>query len=472
MLKVQKKTSRQEVDRRFLPFRKRMRDAGLPDLFIDSFSGYYQQLLAGETGLVSEEAIAPVESVPYMLELPAHLQALGSSASSRTAFIKLNGGLGTSMGLQEAKSLLVVKEGYTFLDIIARQAIHAQVPLILMNSVLTEADSRQVLQAYEDLIDDVPQTFVQHMEPKITQSDFSPAEWPQDPELTWCPPGHGDIYISLVTQGVLPALLAAGYQYAFISNADNLGATLDLTLLGYFVEKELPLMLEVAERTESDRKGGHLARRRSDDRLILRELAQCPPEQIDFFQDIARYRYFNTNNLWIDLRALDQKLREHDYVLNLPMIRNSKNVDPRDSQSTPVYQLETAMGSAVEIFARAEAMVVPRSRFAPVKKTNDLAVVRSDVYELAADFAVTMHPDRGGIPPQVDLDPAYYQFVNEFEARFACGVPSLLKCDTLRVNGDFRFGSGVVVQGDVTLENVAEEQQTITDGTLLGGESA
>jgi UDP-N-acetylglucosamine pyrophosphorylase len=201
----------------------------------------------------------------------------------------------------------------------------------------------------------------------------------------------------------------------------------------------------------------------------LRELAQCPPDEADIFQDISRYGFFNTNNLWINLDALNQTLREHDYNLKLPMIRNNKTVDPRDRSSTPVYQLETAMGSAVEVFEGAEAIVVPRSRFAPVKKTNDLMIVRSDVYKLADDFSVTMHPDRNGRPPVVDLDPTYYQFVTEFDKRFIHGVPSLLKCEKLVVVGDFGFGKEVVIQGDVGLANDSKDQRFIVDGTVLTG---
>jgi UTP--glucose-1-phosphate uridylyltransferase len=271
----------------------------------------------------------------------------------------------------------------------------------------------------------------------------------------------------LITQDVLEKLLNAGYKYAFVSNADNLGATLDLALLGHFSKKELPFMMEVARRTPIDRKGGHLARRKQDGRLILRELAQCPVDQVDAFQDIALYRYFNTNNLWINLMALDKALRAHDYNLKLPMIRNSKTVDPRDPDSTPVYQLETAMGSAIEVFEGAEAIVVPRSRFVPVKKTDDLLIVRSDVYELQNDYSITMNPDRNGRSPLVDLDPVYYRIITQFDERFSKGVPSMIACRSLSITGDYSFGQDVVLQGDIKLVNKSEDQRLIADGSVL-----
>jgi UTP--glucose-1-phosphate uridylyltransferase len=457
-----------DCDKRFYLFQQKMFDVGLPDLFIEIFSYYYHQLIAGQTGLISEKDIEPVSSVVNMLDLPDRLRDVGEQASRQSVLIKLNGGLGTSMGLQKAKSLLVVKNGYTFLDIIAEQAINSQVPLVLMNSFATEADSLQVLKSHKELISDIPQTFVQHMEPKIRQSDYLPAEWPEDPELSWCPPGHGDIYTAMVTKGVLDELLEAGYKNAFVSNADNLGATIEFSLLGYFVENRIPFMLEVAERTEIDRKGGHLARRKKDGRLILRESAQCPQDEMDLFQDISHYGYFNTNNLWINLESLDSMLRRQDFNLKLPMIRNSKTVNPVDRNSTPVYQLETAMGTAVEVFEGAEAVLVPRSRFAPVKKTSDLFIVRSDVYQLTEDFTLQMHPDREGNAPMVNLDPRYFQFIDDFDARFAYGVPSLLECISLSIDGDYCFGAEVKIRGDVKLKNESAAQRFIADGSILG----
>jgi UTP--glucose-1-phosphate uridylyltransferase len=454
-------------DEDFYPFQQRMLDKGLPELFIENFSYYYHQLISGQTGLIGEADIEPIGSIIHLQDLPQRLYNIGEQSSGQTVLIKLNGGLGTSMGLQKAKSLLVVKDDHTFLDIIAEQAVYAQVPLVLMNSFVTEADSLAALDAHEELISDLPQTFVQHMEPKVRQEDYLPAEFPVEPELAWCPPGHGDIYMALVTSGVLEDLLEAGYTYAFVSNADNLGATIDFSLLGYFVENHLPFMLEVAERTKIDRKGGHLARRKKDGRLILRESAQCPEEDVELFQNISRYSYFNTNNLWVNLEVLDEVLRRQDYNLKLPMIRNSKTVNPLDRDSTPVYQLETAMGTAVEVFEGAEAIQVPRSRFAPVKTTNDLLIVRSDAYQLSDDFTLQLHPERNGKSPVVDLDPRYYQFIDEFDARFAQGVPSMVMCDSLSIEGDFCFGSDVTLRGDIKLVNESGAQHFIRDGTEL-----
>ena len=456
--------------KQFAPLARRMQAEGLPPVFIDTFAYYYELLLKGETGLIPEGDIRPVESLPDAEKLPDSLLAVGEAARKKTAVIKLNGGLGTSMGLENAKSLLPIKGDLTFLDIIARQSIQTGAPLILMNSFATESDSIELLEKYDDLPNDLPLSFVQHKEPKVLQADLSPAEWPPDPQLEWCPPGHGDIYAALVTSGTLAALLDAGYEYVFVANADNLGAVLDGRILGYFAQNNFPFMMEVADRTEMDKKGGHLAQR-PDGQLILRESAQCPDDDMAAFQDIARHKYFNTNNLWINLPALQRVLDEQDNMLHLPMIRNSKTVDPRDPESPAVYQLETAMGSAIAVFEGAAALRVPRSRFAPVKKTDDLLAVRSDAYLLTDDAHVIPHPARPVDSLTVELDAAHYKFVSDLDARFPDGPPSLLECEKLSIEGDFVFGADVVCRGVVELVNEGETAVPIPDGAVLSGES-
>ncbi|MCB8921948.1 MAG: UTP--glucose-1-phosphate uridylyltransferase [Ardenticatenaceae bacterium] len=439
-----------------------MRAADLPELFIETFASYYAQLVQGRTGLIAEADITPVETLPDMETLPEELAAVGEGVLAKTAVIKLNGGLGTSMGLAQAKSLLPVRDGLSFLDIIARQALQAGVPLMLMNSFATEADSLALLRSYAGLESDLPLSFVQHKAPKVTQADLTPASWPQDPQLEWCPPGHGDIYTALLTSGALAALRQAGYEYAFVSNADNLGAVIDVTLLGYFAVNHFPFMMEVADRTEMDKKGGHLAQR--DGQFILRESAQCPADDRAQFQNIARHQYFNTNNLWLHLPTLQQVLAERGNMLGLPMIRNAKTVDPRDGRSTPVYQLETAMGSAIEVFAGAQAVRVPRTRFAPVKKTDDLLAVRSDAYVLTDAFHIEPRTLDGFV---VALDGRYYKFISDLDARFPYGPPSLVDCTHFSVTGDYKFGRNVIAQGEVRLVNETGQQIEIPDGAIL-----
>ena len=305
--------------------------------------------------------------------------------------MKLNGGLGTSMGMTGPKSLLEVKDGLSFLDITVRQIRElrartgARLPLVLMNSFATRDASLAALAAYDDLpVDGVPADFLQSKVPKLAADDLAPVRWPADPALEWAPPGHGDLYPSLLSSGMLEALLDGGYRYAFVANVDNLGAVMEPRILAWFAREQIPFLMEVADRTAADRKGGHLAQRAGGTvrPRAARDRPDARSEDLDAFQDITRHRFFNTNTLWIDLRALADVLAARDGVLGLPMIVNRKTVDPSDPGSTPVIQLETAMGAAIDVFEGARAVRVPRERFAPVKTTDDLLALRSDAYEL------------------------------------------------------------------------------------------
>lgn len=460
------------VNADFGPFAERMLAEKLPPVVIRTFESYYRQLAAGATGMIPEAEIEPVAELPDLEKLPAGLADVGRAAMGKAALLKLNGGLGTGMGLEKAKSLLTARDGLTFLDIIARQAIHARVPLVLMNSFSTRDESLALLARYPELKGPIPPDFLQHKVPKVFLPDLTPAVWPADPELEWCPPGHGDIYTALITSGMLQTLLDNDYETVFVSNADNLGAELDPLVLGYFVSERLPFMMEVADRTPVDRKGGHLARRTADGRLILRESAQCPDTDMDAFQDIARHKYFNTNNLWINLPALRDLLDARDGVLGLPMIRNAKTVDPRDASTPKVAQLETAMGAAIASFERSGALRVPRTRFAPVKTTDDLLGVRSDAYVLTQDWQVVLSPQRPYPgPPVISLDPKYYKLIDEMERRFPYGPPSLVACERLTVKGDVRFGPGVVCRGEVDVINDRSEPMDYNGPSPAGTQS-
>ncbi len=453
----------------FTPFRERMKKEGLPDLVIRTFSYYYRKLLKGETGYIPENEITPLESIPDLEEISNKYKPVGEKIIPQTVMIKLNGGLGTSMGLNRAKSLLMVKEGLSFLDITARQAIVDGIPLVLMNSFNTREDSLAQLKEYTELIKSIPLDFLQNKVPKVRVDDYRPAEWPKNPKFEWCPPGHGDIYTALLTSGILDELLKKGYEYAFISNSDNLGAVLDAKILGYFADKKMPFLMEAAARTESDKKGGHLARR-NDGRLVLRESAQCPEEDMASFQNITKHKYFNTNNLWVHLPAVKRVMEEKDGILELPMIRNKKKLAPRDKDSPEVFQLETAMGAAIGLFPGSGAIGVDRKRFAPVKTTNDLMEVRSDIYELTDSYRIIVSPKRSLPQIVIELDPEFYKIIDDLESRFVFGPPSLLYCRKFKVSGDFHFGKNIVCRNEVSLENQKEQPVRIKEGRRLEGE--
>jgi UTP--glucose-1-phosphate uridylyltransferase len=449
----------------------KMRAAGVAGIAIDTFAELYERLAAGETGLIGEDEIEPVASVPDADALPA---AAGRELLDQAVVIKLNGGLGTSMGMTRAKSLLEARDGRTFLDLIAGQVLAlrersgARVPLVLMNSFATREDSLAALERHPGLSADLPADFLQSKEPKVLAEDLMPASWPANPDLEWCPPGHGDLFVALQTSGVLAAMLERGYRWAFVSSSDNLAAVLDPRILQWIAAEGAPFVMEVADRTPADRKGGHIARRRAGGALLLREIAQTPEADLAAFQDTARHRYFNTNTIWFDLRAVAAELERRGGVLGLPLIRNSKTVDPSDAASAPVFQIETAMGAALGVIEGARALRVPRDRFTPVKTTNDLLALRSDAYEVAGDGRVALVAARAGTPPDVDLDPEHFKLVADFEPRVAAGAPSLLACRRLAVRGDVTFGAGVVVRGDVEIEAHGGPVH-LADGTVLEG---
>jgi len=422
---------------------QKMRAAGLADAAIAAFARSRERVAAGESGLIADDELTPVAELPVAEGLVTEAD---ESLVNSAVVIKLNGGLGTSMGLDGPKSLVEARDGLTFLDVTTRQvaalrARHAaRLPLVLMNSFAT---SDRTLAALGDVRQDVPVEFLQSQVPKLRADDLEPVSWPADPRLEWAPPGHGDFYAAIDGSGVLTALLDAGYRYAFLSNVDNLGAVLDARILAWFAATGAPFALEAVVGTEADRKGGHLARRRGG-RLVLRESAQAPEGS---FGDFERWRYYNANNIWLDLRALKRAMATGGPP-ELPLIVNRKTVDPRDPGSPPVLQLETAAGAALGVFEGARVICVPRTRFAPVKSTEDLLVLRSDVYRLGEDCRVEQLTER---LPTVVLDPRFYRRLTDFERRFPSGPPSLRCCERLTVEGDVTFGRGVVVSGDVTI---------------------
>jgi UTP--glucose-1-phosphate uridylyltransferase len=450
--------------------RDKMVAAGVDEVAIETFAHYFRLLEHGETGMIPESAIEPVD-MGRLSDVEVS-DDVAAAAVRGTAIIKLNGGLGTSMGMDRAKSLLCVRSGLSFLDIIARQVLElrkrydATLPLIFMDSFRTSGDTMAALARYESLpVDGLPLEFLQNKEPKLLVKDLSPVSYPKDPDLEWCPPGHGDLYTALRGTGLLDRLIEAGFERVFVSNSDNLGAVVDPRVAGWFAQSRAPFAIEAVRRTASDRKGGHFARRKNDGRLVLRETAQTPKADLESLADLDRHRYCSTNNVWFDLASMKHALDVRDGVLGLPLIRNVKHVDPGDPSTAEVVQIETAMGAAIEIFEDSQLIEVGRDRFVPVKTTNDLLVLRSDVYDIGPDFVLDQVAAE---IPFIDLDEDYYKVVAEFDKRFPAGAPSLKKASSLKIEGDWTFGSGVQVVGDVELE-AAAAQRVAPDTVLQPG---
>eukprot|EP00927_Polykrikos_kofoidii_P039812 TRINITY_DN3411_c0_g1_i2.p1 TRINITY_DN3411_c0_g1~~TRINITY_DN3411_c0_g1_i2.p1 ORF type:complete len:466 (+),score=115.35 TRINITY_DN3411_c0_g1_i2:72-1469(+) len=458
------------MEQNWAAFEAKMKAEGCNDAAIKAFKYNYSVLVSGESVMIPESSLTPVESLPNY----ASIEGEGDPELLKsTVMLKLNGGLGTGMGLEKAKSLLEVTNGNAFLDLIAKQIksmkekYATDLAFMLMNSFSTSDDTKAFFAKYEaDLGKPEDMEFVQNKAPKVNAADLTPAVHAANPEMEWCPPGHGDLYPAMLGSGTLDKLLSAGFKYMFVSNSDNLGATMDLKLLSFFAKSGKPFIMEVAERTDADKKGGHLAVDTKTGGLLLRESAQCPEEDEKEFQNTGKHRYFNTNNLWVNLEALKGIFEANNGFIPLPVMKNSKTVDPRDKESLKVLQLETAMGAAISSFEGASAIVIDRERFAPVKTTNDLFALRSDAYVLTEDFRLVLAPGRKGVPPNIKLD-GKYKFVDAMDTMIPKGPPSLLECTKLVIEGSVEFGEGVVIKGDVTIKNASAEKKIVESGRVL-----
>jgi UTP--glucose-1-phosphate uridylyltransferase len=450
-------------------FVRLMRKEGQDDRVIQAFTSLYRRYREGDTGKIPWAEVrqpGPGDIVPHAELAGAELRARGEKLLSTLAVVSLNGGLGTTMKLEKAKSLIAVRQGLSFLDIKARQILAlrrkhgADIPWLLMNSYRTRADTLAALARYEELaVRGLPLDFLQNKVPRIERATALPASFARV-EDGWAPPGHGDLYLALWSNGLLERLRAQGIRWVFVANVDNLGATVDPGILGYLDRENIELAMEVTDKSLADIKGGTLVRVR--DRLTLLEGAQVEQDHLEDFQDIEVFKVFNTNSLWWRLDAMLEALERGTLALSLI-------VNPKTVQGTAVVQLETAMGAAVGCFERAVGLHVPRARFAPVKATADLLAVRSDAYELDDGFGIRPDPARDAAlgPPIVSLDPRYYQGIDDFEQRFP-EPPSLRGCVSLCVEGDVRFGRDVRVEGAVEVRSSATGQRVVPDGTLLG----
>uniref|UniRef100_A0A7S1FLV0 UTP--glucose-1-phosphate uridylyltransferase n=3 Tax=Corethron hystrix TaxID=216773 RepID=A0A7S1FLV0_9STRA len=458
---------------KFTQVRKKMEAENISQAAISAFESTFNSLVAGETGIIPEVTISPAGGLLTVEDDIAPNITQNPSLLSETVVLKLNGGLGTGMGLDFAKSLLPVKGDDTFLDLTAKQVVKMRedfgtnVKFMLMNSFSTSSDTLEFFRKkYPEIADEKGLELMQNKVPKLDRETFVPATCESDPSNEWCPPGHGDLYAALVGSGQLDSLLADGFKYMFVSNSDNLGATLDLSILTHFSVSDVPFMMECCERTENDKKGGHLCVRNLDQQLVLRESAMCSKDDEAEFQNVSKHKYFNTNNLWIRLDKLKEIVEKSGGFIPLPMIKNSKTVDPKDDESQKVVQLETAMGAAIECFSGASAIVVPRTRFAPVKKCNDLLLLRSDAYIITDDFRAQLNPECNGVAPVIALDSKKYKLVSALDKAIPNGVPSLFKCERLTVTGEVIFQSNTKFVGNVSIVNKAAEAKVVPAETF------
>lgn len=445
---------------------EKMKKEGMSDVLITDFLSKVEKVKQGGTGLVNWDEIGDLNSEEDEVQLQ-DLQKKYSSKKenlAKLAVIKLNGGMGTSMGLSKAKSLIHVKQGMSFLHIIAKQIEYMrnkysiEIPLILMDSFNTQEDCQKELQSI-GFRQELPTSFLQNKVPRLLKDSLLPATF-QDKNAEWCPPGHGDIYLALKERGLLNELLNKGYEYGFLSNGDNLGATIEPHILEYMIENRIDFAMEMTPKTLADKKGGVMYRRIVDNKLTginLLETAQVPAEHMSEFTGDSRFSNFSINNLWVNLKTLNSLVAEKP--LDLSLIVNPKTIEGQE-----IIQLETAMGSAISNFQNVKCVIIPRDRFAPVKKCEDLLVRMSDSYVLNDDFSLTMNPVRknAGLGEcVVNLDDNYYKKVGDFEKLFK-EFPSMVFCESLTVEGEVEFDAYVNLIGKVKIQNNTGKLQKIS----------
>lgn len=446
---------------------QKMKNEGLNQEIIDDFLAKVELVRNGYTGKVDWSTIGDLD--PNQDEITLETIQKNYSPNVETlrklVVIKLNGGLGTSMGLSKAKSLLPIKNGMSFLEIICKQIIYyrnkfqIEIPLLLMDSYNTQEDSQREIQRI-GFKQKLPTSFLQNKVPRLNAKDLTPVTL-SDKKEEWCPPGHGDIYLAMKTSGILDLLLDNGYEYAFLSNGDNLGATIEPHILQYFAQENLEFAMEMTPKTLADKKGGAIYRKMIDGKfqgLELLETAQVPEEHEHEFSGMGKFRTFSTNNLWINLKALKEKMSRGKLQLSLI-------VNPKVVEGVEVLQLETAMGSAIGNFQRTKGIIIPRERFAPVKKTEDTLIRMSDAYVLNEDYSLTMNPkrkERGLGENLVSLEDKYYKKIDNFLKLFPV-LPSLVYSSSFTVKGEVEFDAPVEILGDVKIQNLTNTKRKVSE---------
>ena len=391
--------------------------------------------------------------------------------AARVAVVKLNGGLGTSMGCVGPKSCIEIREGKTFLDTaveqltLLNQSLGTQIPLVLMNSFNTHEDTLKIIGKYEKQLKVL--CFQQSQYPRLVESTLLPLAAAMGelegvniaPEDLYYPPGHGEFYSAFYNSGLLSQLKEQGIEYIFVANADNLGATLSWTILQKMVADKLDFVMELTPKTRADIKGGTLISYEGNAKLL--ELAQVPKEHVGEFQNISRFTVFNTNNIWMGLSAVQKAMESTQRGLELDIIYNRKQV-----QQIPIVQLETAIGAAVSCFERAVGIIVPRTRFLPVKTNNDLFLIQSDLFSLNTGSLTVRPPRQVKDLPWIRLGDAF-KHVNAYMSRFQGSLPSVLQLDHLTVSGDVTFGSNITLKGHVIIVASDGAKVVIPDDSVL-----
>ncbi|KAI9396070.1 hypothetical protein POPTR_004G074400v4 [Populus trichocarpa] len=431
---------------------------GFVNLVSRYLSGEAQQVEWSKIQTPTDEVVVPYDTLESTPEEPEETKML----LDKLVVLKLNGGLGTTMGCTGPKSVIEVRNGLTFLDLIVIQIeslnkkYGCSVPLLLMNSFNTHDDTQKIIEKYSNSNIEI-HTFNQSQYPRLVADDFVPLPSKGHTDKDgWYPPGHGDVFPSLKNSGKLDALLSQGKEYVFVANSDNLGAVVDLKILNHLIRNKNEYCMEVTPKTLADVKGGTLIS--YEGKVQLLEIAQVPDQHVNEFKSIEKFKIFNTNNLWVNLKAI-KRLVEAD-ALKMEIIPNPKEVD-----GVKVLQLETAAGAAIKFFDHAIGINVPRSRFLPVKASSDLLLVQSDLYTVVDGFVIRNPARTNPANPSIELGPEFKKVAN-FLSRFK-SIPSIIELDSLKVAGDVWFGANITLKGKVSIVVKSGVKLEIPEGVVL-----
>lgn len=435
------------------------------ELEMEGFKDLFTQFKSQKGKTIDWEKIKPPaeDLVVPMKSLPQYDKSETAALTKKLCVLKLNGGLGTTMGCTGPKSVIEVHSELSFLDLTVSQIEYlnnqhdANVPLILMNSFNTHEETLKVVKKYQDIKAQIL-SFNQSRFPRISKESMIPlVDTPNSDKEAWYPPGHGDVYRAFVNSGLCEEMIQQGKEYVFISNIDNLGATVNFDILNYMVKEKVDFIMEVTDKTRSDVKGGTLIEYEGKPKLF--EIAQCPPSKLDEFKSIKKFKIFNTNNLWVSLKSILSLVKGNE-LSQVDVITNYKKAMGKD-----VIQLETACGAAIQFFGNAKGINVPRSRFLPVKSTSDLFVVQSNLYELQNGTLSMSKKRTYPSVPLVNLG-ENFKTVGNYNSRLR-SIPDVLELDQLTVSGDVTFGTNVVLRGTVIIVANVGNRIDIPDGSVL-----
>ncbi|KAG0582020.1 hypothetical protein KC19_3G027000 [Ceratodon purpureus] len=394
--------------------------------------------------------------------------------------VKLCGTLGRSLGTTQPKSLVEIHSEQSFVDLAVQQIevlnvkYNAKVLLVLATSDNTDRAVKQAVKKYSASDVDII---------VFNQTEYPREVWPVTPKLGedgGYLTNNGDLFAAFSFSGKLDELLALGKEYLFISNCDNLGATVDLNMLNNLSENQCDYCMEVTPKNGTDAENGAYVS--SEGNIELLEFEEVSRSQNEKSRS-GDVKVVNTNSTWVNLKAVKRlaEIEALDIYCSSKGAGEGENItfQLQTSSGAPLYSLQVngeifenlpIEGNSdlllVQFFDGSVAVEVPRTRFHPIRDTSDLLLFRSDLYTVR-EGVVCPNPLRlSDVNPTIELEGLKLRKMQYFTERLK-HIPSLLELSSLRVIGDVWFGSDVILQGKVVIWAKKDERIDIPDGEII-----